>query len=83
MTKCKGCGAEIVWIKTAAGKSMPCDANAVAYWADPLGKHTVITPNGEIVRCDLECDPNKTTSMGYVPHWATCPAAKNFKRKGK
>lgn len=28
--KCKSCGADIVWIKTTNGKSMPCDATAVA-----------------------------------------------------
>lgn len=28
-TKCKGCGAQIVWFKTTAGKSMPVDAETV------------------------------------------------------
>lgn len=23
--KCKSCGADIIWIKTLAGKQMPCD----------------------------------------------------------
>ena len=59
MSKCKGCGAEIVWIKTTAGKAMPCDLN----------KMTIVTESGETV-------------TGYIPHWATCPAAKSFK-KGK
>lgn len=26
---CKGCGADIVWMKTTAGKSMPVDAETV------------------------------------------------------
>lgn len=60
MNKCKGCGAEIVWIKTKAGKAMPCDTNKV----------TIITDNGETV-------------IGYTPHWATCPAAKTFKKNKK
>ena len=30
---CRGCGAPIVWIRTAAGKSMPCDAEPVLYKA--------------------------------------------------
>ena len=29
MSKCKGCGAEIVWIQTENGKSMPCNAEKV------------------------------------------------------
>lgn len=32
---CRGCGAEIVWVKTEAGKSMPCDPGAVPFWARP------------------------------------------------
>lgn len=28
MPKCKGCGAEIKWIKTAKGKNMPIDAKS-------------------------------------------------------
>lgn len=23
--KCRSCGAEIIWLETAAGKAMPCD----------------------------------------------------------
>lgn len=29
MSYCKKCGAEIVWIKTPAGKHMPCDVGIV------------------------------------------------------
>lgn len=57
MSKCKGCGAEIVWIKTPAGKAMPCDPNKV----------TIVTERG-------------ATVTGYIPHWATCTAAKSFKK---
>lgn len=39
MSKCKGCGAEIVWIKTPAGKAMPCDPNKVI----------IVTDEGETV----------------------------------
>ena len=58
MSKCKGCGAEIIWIKTKAGKSMPCN----------LEKITIVTEQGE-------------TIVGYVPHWATCSKANDFKEK--
>ena len=30
-TTCKACGKPIVWIRTTKGKSMPCDAEPVAY----------------------------------------------------
>lgn len=58
MAKCKGCGAEIVWITTKAGKQMPCNNE----------KTTIVTEQGETV-------------TGHVPHWATCPAFKKFKKK--
>ncbi len=60
MAKCKGCGAEIVWIKTANGKNMPCNAE----------KATIVTEAGEVV-------------AGYIPHWATCPQYKTFKKENR
>jgi len=56
MAKCRGCGAEIIWLQTEKGKPMPCDP----------GKVTVVTEKGQVV-------------SGYIPHWATCPKAKEFK----
>ena len=42
MAKCKGCGAEITWIKTSGGKSIPCDPDQVMYWAKPKAKGKVV-----------------------------------------
>ena len=80
MAKCKSCNEEIIWIKMRSGKSMPCNADSIIYWKNPKGKATVITPNGETYRADLEGDLDKATGIGYIPHWATCPQAKNFRR---
>lgn len=46
---CRGCGAPIVWIKTPAGKAMPCDPAPVYYKATPDGKDKVVTTRGELV----------------------------------
>lgn len=51
---CKGCGKPIVWIRTTGGKSMPCDAQEVAYKAVKGAKGKVVTPNGEVVSCVLD-----------------------------
>lgn len=80
MSKCKNCGAEIVWIKTKAGKAMPCDATPVCYIEDAAGKSRVITEGGETIRCTLTDSRETATGSGYVPHWATCPAADQFRR---
>ncbi|WP_046180362.1 hypothetical protein [Domibacillus tundrae] len=39
MSKCRGCGAEIQWIKTDSGKAMPAD----------MQKQTIITASGQVV----------------------------------
>ena len=61
---CRGCGAPIVWIRTAAGKSMPCDAEPVL--SADIGGLAAFEPDG----------------VGHVSHFATCPAAEQFRRKG-
>lgn len=81
MATCKGCGAEIIWIRTLAGKSIPCDPEQVMYWEKPKAKGKVVTPNGEVLSCEFSGDPQKATGVGFVPHWSTCPHAGEF-RKG-
>lgn len=36
--KCAGCGAMVIWVKTQAGKNMPCDPTLHNYKIDPTGK---------------------------------------------
>ena len=79
---CRGCGAPIVWIKTPAGKAMPCDPAPVYYKATPDGKDKVVTTRGEVVSCEIVPGAN-ATDAGYRPHWATCPHADRFKRGGR
>lgn len=79
---CRGCGAPIVWIKTPAGKAMPCDPAPVYYKATPDGKDKVVTTRGEVVSCEIVPGAN-ATDAGYRPHWATCPQAGRFKRGGR
>lgn len=78
--KCRGCGESIVWIKTPAGKSMPCDSTPVTYWAKPKAAGKVVTPNGEVVSCEFEGDLHTATGIGYISHFSTCPQATKFKR---
>ena len=78
---CKGCGKPIVWIRTSGGKSMPCDAQAVAYKAEAGAKGKVVTPNGEVISCIFDGDPQEMTGIGYVPHWSTCQQAEKFRKR--
>lgn len=80
--KCKSCGADIIYIKTPKGKTMPCDAEQKTYIQDDNGKDVIITPNGEVIKCYISGDMRYVTGIGYTPHWATCPNAEQHRRRG-
>lgn len=79
-TKCKSCGAFIIWIKTIKGKSMPCNAGKVFYIENVNGKDIIVTPNGEVVRGDIN---ENGTKEGYISHFATCSNANKHRRNNK
>ena len=81
MAKCRGCGADIIFIKTLGGKSIPCDPEQILYWEKPKAKGKVVTPNGMVISCEFDGDTQKATGVGYIAHWSTCPAAKDFKMR--
>lgn len=81
MARCKSCRAEIVWVKMKSGNDMPCNPNLIQFWANMKAKDIVITPEGDMVHCNLDGPLEEMTGMGYVPHWATCPFSKQHKKK--
>lgn len=83
ITHCRACGAEIMFIKTFAGKSIPVDAESKYYIKDNRGKQKIVTPNGEVISAELTDESEKATGIGYVSHFATCPEADQFRKKRK
>lgn len=77
MSKCKTCGAEIIWLPTLGGKSMPCDAKPIPYKEDPAGSLTLVTSDGRVVKAKADISSDK---MGYTSHFATCPDADRWRR---
>lgn len=78
---CRGCGAKIMWVKTTAGKSMPCNPRPVPYWERPRAPGKVILPNsGKVVSCDFDGPRDELTGFGYISHFSTCPQAKGFRK---
>ena len=78
MSRCKACGAEIVWVKMKTGKNMPCDAHKIPYRNTfPKGDLILVTPDGKLARGELDLNSD---TYGYESHFATCPAAKKFRR---
>lgn len=81
MSACRGCGRPILWIRTAAGRSMPCDPELVTYWQRAGGREKIVTPNGEVLSAELAGAPDRATGLGYISHFATCPERDRFKRR--
>jgi len=93
MCKCKSCGAQICWMKTTAGRSMPANMAPVNP-ADLGEKQTIIAQGGQLIVDGLQpeipfplapetvqvLDP-KTGGVyhGRIPHWTTCPDAAEHK----
>ena len=78
-SRCRGCGAHIVWVTTTAGRSMPCDAVMVSYRPAQDGKDKIVTINGAVVSGNIVSSAD-ATDIGYRPHWATCPQSSRFKK---
>lgn len=78
--RCRGCGAEILWITTKAGKAMTCNPVPVMYWEKSKAKGKVVTQNGLTLSCNFEGNPDDATGLGYISHFSTCPKATEFRR---
>lgn len=70
--KCKLCGAEIQFIRTPAGKYLPCDPRAVTYYKGQYNKNRIVTPAGKVIACELSGDVSQVAGIGFIPHWASC-----------
>ena len=73
---CKGCGAEIVWMKMRSGRSMPCDAQTMRF-SPGRGHEAFVTLDG-YVQHGKRCEEG---IVGLTPHWASCPAHDEFRKK--
>lgn len=90
MTLCSGCRAEILWLKTKAGKWMCLDPDPQFKWVvtdaslvqAPAKRITLQDRSGETHTGYLatEQTPDARRIAGYRPHWASCSASKLFRR---
>ena len=81
MSRCKACGAEIVWIRLTSGKMHPCDAEEVFYKVG-AGPDRIVTKEGRVVPGTIVTDvADKTLARGYSSHFATCPFADDLRRR--
>lgn len=80
---CNKCGAPIKWIRMRSGKNMPCDTKQINYTTRPGAGTKLVTLSGDVVNCEIVENQSEASGWGYAPHWASCPAADQFRRRGK
>ena len=56
-----------------ACRASDCDPQRIS-WSGQTGKMTIVTENGVV-----STNPHLGIE-GYIPHWATCPKANEFKK---
>lgn len=81
MSKCRSCGAPIIWITTKAGKAIPCDAEPIFFnLADLDDKDAkfLIKDDGEVAKGIVNPAGDL---VGHTSHFATCPQADKWRRK--
>ena len=81
-TQCRGCGADIAFIKTVAGKSMPVDPNSIRF-TPAGGPNTYVMMDGTVIRGREPREGDEEQAIGYRSHFATCPAADRFSGRNK
>lgn len=84
MAKCRGCGAPIEFIKTPTGKMLPVDQQTINFIpGSGKGERKFVTDQGRVVSGIPVGDAHEGGyEIGYVPHWATCPEADKFRKRG-
>ena len=74
---CRSCGSQIIFIRTTAGKAMPCDPDPINFERSG-GPETFVTPEGKVERGKRrESGP----LQGYISHFATCPFADKHRKR--
>lgn len=84
MSYCRGCGREIEWIRTTAGKNMPVDPEPVSV-IESGGTDRFVTDDGTVIigRSATREEESRDLPVAFVPHWKTCPNAGEFRRNGR
>lgn len=91
--RCRGCPADVVWIRTEQGKRVPCNVETysgyiLAKGAKPEGWRQGYTIAGRVVRILPDAAPRPllpddlTEDRATIreTHFATCPRRRRFRR---
>ena len=86
ISRCRGCGAEVLWIRTAGNRrKTPVDAEPV--WVlQQAGGDTFLQKDGGVVfgrkiGDAWDDDPDANVIECYESHFATCPVGGQFRNR--
>lgn len=85
MSRCRSCGASIVWARTTNGKLMPVDAvahdegNVLLTWGDEEGVPTRFA--SVLTGTALETQRGASPEFMHRSHFATCVDANKHRRR--
>lgn len=83
MSVCKACGAGIWFITMKSGVAMPVNENPVPF-IPGAGKRKYIVEDGSVIEGkDWHKGDEGPMGFGYISHFATCPKAEQFRKRGK
>lgn len=85
MSRCKSCGAEIIWAATSQGKAMPVDAEPNPDGNVLVTKRSGMVPLATVMGRDKAGDMAELLaddlSSAHTSHFATCPHAAAHRRQ--
>lgn len=80
MSICKGCGAQIDWVKVESGKMMPVEGDYITYDEADIGD-VLIADDGLVLRIN---DHNEIPGFaGRISHFSVCPEGNEFRKTNK
>jgi hypothetical protein len=80
MKICRGCGAEILMIKTRRGTTLPVDPEIVEFVPDLAGKNLYVMESGNVFKGSEPMEGDKDIHSGYISHAATCGNRAGFRK---
>jgi hypothetical protein len=76
--KCRGCGAEVLWIHTSATNAL------IPLNVEPDPKGNVVIRDGKAVTLKKDdLFDSLVDGEKYMPHHATCPKVAEFRKTGE
>lgn len=80
ISKCRSCGADMLWIKLKSGKYNPVDPFKHTMIKGE-GKDFLITEDGEVIKGTLASYEKGANASGYISHFATCPNSNQHRKE--